>query len=68
MKLFLLSVLAFSVSACCSTPTSPDPIALKQWSRDEQRQILTEEEKLPADSILISVIEDYVRLRREASQ
>ena len=40
-------------------------VAVKDWLRDEQRQILAEEKKLAPDSILIPVIEDYAKLRRE---
>jgi len=51
------------LSACSSQPCPT--IAVKQWSKAEQLQILAEEKKLPDDSILIPVIEDYARLRRE---
>ena len=40
-------------------------MAVKEWSRDEQRQILAEEKKLSPDSILIPVLMDYAKLRRE---
>jgi hypothetical protein len=51
------------LSACSSQPCPT--IAVKQWSRAEQLQILAEEKKLPDDSILIPMIEDYARLRSE---
>jgi hypothetical protein len=51
------------LSACSSQPC-PN-VAVKQWSAEEQLQILAEEKKLPDDSILIPVIEDYARLRSE---
>jgi hypothetical protein len=51
--------------AACTCPP-PRTIAVKTWTPEEQRQILAEEQKLPADSILIPLIMDYARLRREA--
>jgi hypothetical protein len=62
MKRWLILLL---ISGCCPTPAD-EHIPVKQWTRDEQRQILAEEQKLPPDSILISLIEDYAKLRREA--
>jgi hypothetical protein len=56
-------LLALILTACC--PIAAEPIAVKEWSRDEQRQILAEERKLSDDSILIGVLEDYAKLRRE---
>ncbi|HEX4611219.1 MAG TPA: hypothetical protein VH092_23710 [Urbifossiella sp.] len=50
--------------AACSPQPCPS-VAVKTWSPAEQRQILAAEQKLPADSILILVLEDYGRLRRE---
>lgn len=60
--------LLLALTAC--TPQvnlAPDcpQIAVKDWSREEQRQILAEEQRLPAESILIPMIEDYAKLRRE---
>jgi hypothetical protein len=54
----LLALTACSQQAC---PT----YAVKTWSREEQRQILDAERELPDDSILIPVLEDYAKLRRE---
>jgi hypothetical protein len=62
MKRWLILLL---ISGCCPAPAD-EHIAIKQWSRDEQHQILAEEQKLPADSILIPVLLDYAKLRREA--
>ena len=62
-------LILLALSAC--TPQvnlAPDcpQIAVKDWSREEQRQILAEEKQLPGDSILIAVLMDYAKLRREA--
>ena len=61
--------LLLALTAC--TPQvniAPDcpQIAVKDWSREEQRQILAEEKQLSGDSILIPVLMDYAKLRREA--
>lgn len=60
--------LLFLLTACTPqvnlAPECPK-VAVKNWSRDEQRQILDEERKLAPDSILIPVLMDYARLRRE---
>jgi len=61
MKRFIPLLL---LSACSYCP-SPLAIPVKNWTETEQRQILEEEKKLPADSILIPLMEDYARLRRE---
>jgi hypothetical protein len=58
-------LLLLTLAACSPQCPAPTPIAVKDWSREEQRQILTEEKKLPDNSILIPVLEDYARLRRE---
>jgi hypothetical protein len=55
-------LILMALSGCCQAATS---MPLKDWTRDEQRQILAEERKLPSDSILIPVLEDYAKLRRE---
>jgi hypothetical protein len=62
MKRFLLPLFLAACSQPCPTPQG---LAVKQWSSAEQYQILAEEKKLPADSILIGVLEDYAKLRRE---
>ncbi|WP_020471449.1 hypothetical protein [Zavarzinella formosa] len=55
----------FLVMTACSCPPSP-VLHVKDWSPEEQRQILAEEKRLSDDSILIPVLEDYARMRREA--
>ena len=50
----------------CSSPQPCPAIAVKTWTPAEQREMLAEERTLPDNSILISVLEDYARLRREA--
>lgn len=60
---YALCLLVFGLAACeqqCAT------IALKDWTPEEQRKVLAEERKLPDDSILIPVLNDYAKLRREA--
>jgi lipopolysaccharide export system protein LptA len=63
MKWYLC--LPLLLSACSQ---SCPAFAVKDWSSDEQRQILAEEQQLPDDSILIPVLEDYARLRIEVRQ
>ena len=62
-------LILLALSACTPlvniAPECPQ-IAVKDWSAAEQRQILAEEKKLSADSILIPVLFDYAKLRREA--
>lgn len=55
-------LILMALSGCCQSGTS---VTVKDWTSDEQRQILAEERKLPSDSILIPVLEDYAKLRRE---
>ena len=59
----LLLLLLLLLSACA--PQARPTVAVKDWTPAEQRQILAEERKLPDDSILIPVLMDYARLRRE---
>lgn len=58
-------LILLALTACSQPCPTPPGIAVKTWSKDEQHQILAEEKKLPADSILIPVLEDYAKLRRE---
>lgn len=51
------------LAACTSPPSRP--VAVKQWTREEQVQIAAEHNKLPPDSILRPVLEDWERMRRE---
>jgi hypothetical protein len=55
--------LFITLTAC--TPQPCPTYAVKTWTPEEQRQILDEERKLDDDSILIGVLEDYAKLRRE---
>lgn len=64
IRLFMQSLPLLLILSACSLPPCPTH-AVKTWTPAEQRQILTEEKKLPADSILIPVLEDYAKLRRE---
>jgi hypothetical protein len=57
-RLLILSLTA------CSQPPCPTH-AVKTWTREEQRQILDAERELPDDSILIPILEDYAKLRRQ---
>ena len=56
-------ILLLALTACAPQPCPV--IAVKQWTPAEQRQMLTEVQKLPGDSILVPLIEDYARLRRQ---
>lgn len=60
-----LAIALLLLTGCSQPAPCPPPIAVKQWTKAEQDQILAEERKLPDGSILIPVLEDYVRLRLE---
>lgn len=55
-------ILLFVLVSCVSAPAVVPPHPLHQWSPKEWSEILKAEKQLPADSILIPVIEDYVGL------
>ncbi len=57
-----LLLLVLALPAC--SPTCPE-IAVKTWTPAEQKQMLAEEKRLDPDSILIPVLLDYAKLRRE---
>ena len=48
----------------CSQPECPH-IATKAWSTIEERQAASEVAALPDNSILVPMLEDYARIRRE---
>ena len=48
----------------CSQPECPT-IAIKTWSTVEERQAASEVAALPDNSILVPMLEDYARIRRE---
>lgn len=54
---------SFLLAGCVHVPESS--YVVKKWSHDQQQEILTEEKKLPAGNILITVLLDYTKTRRE---
>ncbi len=54
-------LLLLVVAGCCQT----QPVEIKEWSLAEQHQMLAEEKLLPPDSVIVSALEDYARLRRQ---
>ncbi len=63
-RYLLLALSALVLVSCSPCPTQT--ISVRQWSRQEQRQAAVEIKALPSDSILVPILEDYARLRREA--
>ena len=66
MKRWLILLALTACSPQLNLAPECPQIAVKDWSAAEQRQILAEEKQLPGDSILIAVLMDYAKLRREA--
>ena len=65
MKRWLILLALTACSPQLNIAPECPQIAVKEWTAGEQHQILAEEKKLPGDSILISVLMDYAKLRRE---
>ena len=58
----VLCMLVLSLAAC---QQQCPVIGVKDWTPAEQRRMADEIESLPGDSILIAVVNDYARLRRQ---
>jgi hypothetical protein len=63
-------LLCFALSSCVTfspqkETSKPPCYKIKTWSKEEQLQILHDEQSLPESSILIAVLEDYKKTRLE---
>lgn len=66
LKKIIFSFLCVFLNACGSTDGA-NSMHYKPhtWTHAEQQQMLADEKKLPADSIIIPVLEDCSRARKE---
>lgn len=70
MRSFIAGLLGWSLIALAACVAKQESIhsciPVKEWSAIEQHEIYIAEKRLQPDSLLIPVLEDYLRMRDEA--